>query len=306
VIHGVGYPEPDRSHFRSRDIWHTADPTFQRRTSETTGWLGRAADWLADRGAAVPGLSVGDLSVPLMLAGRRVVVPSLERVEDYQLLVDPAGGQAGIRRAEIAALAAAGEDDRRAAELERFVRGVAQSSIASAERMQRALAAYRPRAEYPDGPLGRNLQVVARVLVSGFGTRLFHVSLGGFDTHARQLPAHEALLRQLSRGIGALVGDLAAHAVLERTTILVFSEFGRRLAENQSQGTDHGAAGPVFVFGDGLRPGLLGEAPGLADLDDGDLVATCDFRGVYGALLRRLGIDDVAVLGGEFREITLD
>jgi uncharacterized protein (DUF1501 family) len=304
IVHGAGYPGPDRSHFRSRDIWHVADPAHVAATAATTGWLGRAADWLAARGAAVPGLGVGSDQLPLVLQGRSVVVPVLQRLQDYQLLTDAAEGKGALRREAVLEVVAGARPPAGDA-LGAFLAEVAATAVAGAERLRERLAAYRPRAQYPDTELGRKLALLARVLVSGFGTRLAHVTLGGFDTHARQLPAHDALLRQLDGALGALLGDLDAHGALGRTVVLVHSEFGRRVAQNKSQGTDHGAAAPVFVCGGGVKPGCHGRAPDLGDLDQGDLRATCDFRALYAALLRRLRVDEVAVLGARHDGVDL-
>jgi uncharacterized protein (DUF1501 family) len=135
------------------------------------------------------------------------------------------------------------------------------------------------------------------MIVAGFGTRLFHCGFDGFDTHALQLATHDGLLRQLDAALAAFLRDLEGHDRLADTIVLVHSEFGRRVAENASQGTDHGAAAPVFVFGGTVRPGLHGSPPDLGDLDDGDLRATTDFRSVYADLLGWLSIDPTPVLG---------
>ena len=158
----------------------------------------------------------------------------------------------------------------------------------------------------PEGSLAQSLQLAARVVVAGFGTRLVHVEYGGFDTHATQAPAHDALLRQLDRALDALLSELDAHGALDRCVVLVHSEFGRRVAENRSQGTDHGAAAPVFLFGGkGLRPGLHGQVPELDDLDDGDLRCTIDFRRVYAELCGVVGVDAERVLGAQFERVGL-
>ncbi len=303
AVHAVGYPKPDRSHFRSRDIWHTADPDYVRMTAETTGWLGRAADWLHAHGADVPGLGIGAAQMPLVLRGRDVVVPILERIEDYELLLaTPQAGRATSRRA-VERAATSGADS--GAEAQEFLAAVARSAIDGATKLAAGLDRYRPKVEYPQTDLAQRLQLLARIHLSGFGTRLYHMTLGGFDTHARQLPAHDALLRQLGAAVSAFVDDLAAHGVLERFVILIHSEFGRRVAENQSLGTDHGAAGPVFVCGGGVRPGLHGAAPDFARLEQGDLIATTDFRAIYAAVLARMRIDAAAVLGDGHRALTL-
>ncbi len=296
AVHAVGYAEPDRSHFRSRDIWHAADPSLLKVAAGTTGWLGRAADLLVTQGAALPAAAIGGQHVPLLLHGRQAVVPLLQRVEDYQLAVTgggPAaregllgvvggsagGGEPGDLRADLAALAA--------------------EAAAGAERLRQQLARYQPKAEYPATPLGRHLQLVARMAVAGTGARLFHLAHGGFDTHARQLPAHAGLLQQLGDGLQAFVDDLRGHGLLDRALILVHSEFGRRVAENQSQGTDHGAAAPVFLIGGPVEPGLHGTPPDLAHLQEGDVAASTDFRRVYADLLRWAALPPAAVLGAE-------
>lgn len=298
AVHAVGYPEPDRSHFRSRDIWHAADPKLVKVAAGTTGWLGRTADWLAAKGAALPGASIGGMHVPLVLHGRQAVVPLLQRAEDFQLLVDATGGR-GVEQARRKALldmvgAPKGED------LQGSVAALAAKSAAGAEQLGRALERYAAKAEYPDSGLGRDLQLAARVAVAGTGTRLFHVSLGGFDTHARQLATHAGLLRQLGSALAAFAEDLRGHGLLDRTVVLVHSEFGRRVAENQSQGTDHGAAAPVFLVGAAVKAGMHGKAPDLGRLIDGDVAPGVDFRQVYGELLGWLGVDAAAILGDQF------
>lgn len=297
VLHGVGYSPPDRSHFRSRDIWHVADPGHQKVGAGTTGWLGRAADLLAAASAGVPAAAVGGLEVPLLLKARRATVPSLRRIEDFQWL-SPTGGGALAAAAPTRALvtdATAAVDELRA-----FVQATARQAVSLADELSRALARYTPKADYPETALGRELRLVAQLVVAGFGTRLLHVGLPGFDTHARQLPTHAGLLAQLDAALAAFVADLTAHGRGEQVAMLVHSEFGRRAAENASQGTDHGAAAPAFVLLGGAIGGTVGPAPDLQRLDDGDPIATMDFRRIYADLLQWLGIDATAVLGAVF------
>jgi uncharacterized protein (DUF1501 family) len=297
VMHGVGYPQPDRSHFRSRDIWHVADPTHTKVTATTTGWLGRAADLLAAASSGMPAAAIGGLEVPLLLKAKTAMVPSLRRVEDFQWL-SPTGPGALAANAPTRALLtgdAPANDD-----LASFVRGTAREAAALADDLSRALARYAPKADYPATALGNELRLVAQLIVAGFGTRLLHVAFGGFDTHARQLPTHAGLLTQLDAALAAFVADLDAHGAADRTAVLVHSEFGRRAAENASQGTDHGASAPAFVLLGGACGGVLGPVPDLDKLDDGDPIATMDFRRIYGDLLRWLRVDDRAVLGAPF------
>ena len=298
VVHGVGYDDPDRSHFRSRDIWHVADPAHRNVTASTTGWLGRTADLLAAHSAGVPAAAVGGLEVPLCLRAKRATVPSLRRVEDFQWLAadrsGPMPGDAAVRDVVAPGEREAGGDVRA------FVAARAARAVALADELSQALARYRPAADYPDSELARHLQLTAQLVATGFGTRLLHVGFGGFDTHARQLPAHAALLRTLDAALAAFVADLRAQEKLDDVVVLVHSEFGRRAAENASQGTDHGAAGPVFVIGGGGRGGTLGDGPDLGALVDGDVPATTDFRRVYRDALTWLGVEPRDVLGGEF------
>jgi len=296
VLHAVGYPSPDRSHFRSRDIWHTADPRLAAVRADTTGWLGRAADRLATAGAGLPAAEIGGTELPLLLRSANAMVPSLRRAEDFALQVDDAAGAGPGRRAAIEALAAPRADQGLVGE----VAHVASAAIEQAGRLRAALQRYQPRADYPDSPLGRDLQLVARMAIAGFGTRLLHTGLGGFDTHARQLPTQQALLQELDLALDALLQDLGRHDALADTLVLVHSEFGRRVLENDSQGTDHGAAAPVLLLGGGVRGGVHGKGPDLGDLLDGDVRPTTDFRSVYRDLLDWLSIDAASVLDGEF------
>lgn len=298
VLHGVGYPQPDRSHFRSRDIWHAGDPAHQRVTAATTGWLGRAADHLAAATAGVPAAAIGGLEVPLLLKGKRASAPSLRRVQDFQWLTANGNGPMAAT-ARTRALVAGAASAPNTGDLRGFVAITSQRAVQLADDLARALDRYRPMASYPDSALGRDLALVAQLIVSGFGTRLLHVGFTGFDTHARQLGTHAGLLAQLDAALGALVADLSAHGKAEQTVVLVHSEFGRRAAENASQGTDHGAAAPAFVLLGGAVGGTLGTVPDLGRLDDGDPVMTLDFRRVYRDLLEWLGIAAAPVLGGD-------
>ncbi|MGE3174002.1 MAG: DUF1501 domain-containing protein [Planctomycetota bacterium] len=299
VVHGVGPAAPDRSHFRSRDVWYTADPSHDRVRAATTGWLGRAADLLAAAGAGMPAASLGDVEVPLLLRSRSVVVPGLARAEDHTLRA-PGGGPAGeaLRRlvaGDAAADTGAGRDDPDDGALA-FASAMATAALQQAETLQARLQRYRPAADYPDTDLGRALQLAARLAIGGAGTRLLHTAHGGFDTHAQQLPTHDGLLRQLDRALDAFLRDLEGHDRLGDTVVLVHSEFGRRAQENLSLGTDHGAGAPVFVLGGGVRAGAHGQRPDLARLVDGDVPATTDFRAVHADLLRWLGLAPAQVI----------
>jgi uncharacterized protein (DUF1501 family) len=273
AVHGVGTPQPDRSHFRSMEIWHTADPDHP---PGPTGWMGRLADHLGQEDPeALIALHVGDGELPLALRARSSFAPSVVEPEGFRLA--PASDPIASARA---ALLETGPAEGELA----YLRRAAAASYGAAERMQGL--AESGAGDYPDTLLAAKLRLVARLLAGGFGARLFHLELGGFDTHARQGPLHAALLTQLGEALAAFDRDLEARGLVSNVTTFVFSEFGRRAEENGSKGTDHGAAAPVFLLGGSLRPGLHGTPPDLEHLVDGDVPATTDLRGVIGALER--------------------
>ena len=273
VVHGVGYPEANRSHFRSLEIWHSADPQGPPRG---VGWLGRMADQIvAASPGSMPAVHVGAEDLPLAMMGESVFAPTVMDESALHLSALPALGRA---RAQLV-----GEETGVSGELA-FLRTAARSAYAASERLERAVA--RPaHSEYPDLDLARKLRLVGKLVAGGFDTRLFLVTLGGFDTHARQAALHAARLDELGRSLGAFQRDLAASGSDERVLTLVFSEFGRRTAENGSRGTDHGAAAPVFLLG-GPGRGLRGTPPDLARLVEGDVGFTTDFRALYATIER--------------------
>ena len=268
VVQAVGPPHPDRSHFRATEIWHTGCPLGP---SPGIGWLGRLSDqiWQREPGS-MPALHVGDDEVPLALVGREYVAPSVS-------------AELGLQLAELEGLDAARAgllDASDGAGDVAFLRDVARGAYRAVERMERATERPDP-VSYPDLPLARRLQRIARLLEGGFETRVFFATLSGFDTHARQAAQHASLLEQLSRSLGAFERHLAAAGLSERVATVVFSEFGRRAAENASRGTDHGAAAPVLVLGGPGRGGMRGSAPDLEALEDGDVPFQADLRSLW-------------------------
>jgi uncharacterized protein (DUF1501 family) len=232
-------------------------------------------------------------------------------------LVSPTAYQWFGDRPEAQAYAMAGEDlsqDKREPEpihqgrdaaLARL-RGVLDDARNSSLRIRRAAAEYRPHADYPREPFAASLHDVAAMIHGGLGTRIFSVGLGGFDTHAAQRGEHDARMRTLDAGLGAFVQDLSRSEAGRNTTIAVFSEFGRRLEENASRGTDHGKAGPMLVMGHAVRGGLHGKHPDLTALDSGDPAWTTDFRSVYGSLIEGwFGIEHERVLGQRYPMLPL-
>ena len=170
----------------------------------------------------------------------------------------------------------------------------------ASERMESAGVKYQPLVTYPTSELGRKLETIAKLIASGLKSTVYYVRIDGFDTHANQPAAHAALLRAVSDAVSALVRDVEAHGDSERLLVMCFSEFGRRVKENASLGTDHGTAGPVFLAGRGVMSGLHGATPLLTNLVDGDLRMLVDFRQFYAATLAWLGIDAAPVLSGDF------
>ncbi len=297
VVPGVGYPKASRSHFRSMDIWQSARPDVAR---PHVGWLGLAADELARQGAAVPAISTAGVERPLCLAARKVVVPALASLRDYQIWLDGrAGGTNAVRRATLEGeVRAAATDDR----LDRLLKRTAREAYASAAALKQAAEAYRPRVSYPSSAIGRAIELAARALSAPLGTRIVHVRQGGYDTHAGQARVHGGLLADLAAAVRAFGKDMQARSTWDRMLVLVFSEFGRRVHENQSRGTDHGKAGPVFVCGGAVHGGVHGRHPSLVDLDDGDLRFTTDFRSIYREVLESwLGVAAKPILGSDFR-----
>lgn len=274
VVHSVGYPRPDRSHFRSMEIWHTADP---QGPVGDTGWMGRMADELArERPGALSALHVGSGDLPLALAGRDYFAPTVRNASGFRLRDLPAPFAE-----ERARLLRARDDGSDLA----YLREAARTTYAAAERMTE-LSGRESGAAYPDTELARRLRLVGQLLSGGFGSRVFHVALDGFDTHSRQARTHQTLLEELGGALGAFRRDLAAQGASERVLVLVFSEFGRRVQENGSRGTDHGAGAPLFVLGPGVRGGLHGTPPDLRRLEEGDVPHTTDFRSIYSAIER--------------------
>ncbi len=301
IVQGVGYPNPNRSHFKSMAIWQTANVNLPRqegldtRTNASLGWIGKALDEGRKPADGSPAAQlVGSGSLPLALRSKRSVASAMTRPEDSVLTLKGLGAGAGGGKS--------GPDG----DLAAFVRRSTLDAYATSERMAQVLRAEDKGASYPATPLGGRLRIIARLIKGGGGTRVYYTTHDGFDTHYTQLPIHATLLSELSGALKAFVDDLAVAKLADRVLVLCFSEFGRRVAENGSYGTDHGTAGPVILAGPGVRPGLIGEAPKLLDLQDGDLKMTTDFRRVYASVLDDwLGLPSKPVLGGDFGGLRL-
>jgi uncharacterized protein (DUF1501 family) len=285
VVQGVGYPNSSRSHFTSTDIWHTAFTTTPERWS---GWAGRALDRM-DEGE-VPALQLDPAPLSLAITGERVVVPAVADAESFRVRGN---------KELLAALVARPRDGATAEQ----VRKAGATAYKTAERLEKALGSGDP-AGYPDTDLARRLWQIARLVEGGLPARVYAVRLGGFDTHSRQANAHLLLLKTLGDALGAFQADLKAKGLDKRVLAMTYSEFGRRVEENRSLGTDHGTAAPLFVLGGAVKGGLKGAHPSLADLDEGDLRHHTDFRQVYATVLDRwLNADSRAVLGAAYEPV---
>ncbi len=273
-VQGVGYPQPDRSHFRSMEVWHTADPFGP---PGRTGWLGRLADQVAGQGTGLlPAVHVGSGALPLAMRGEQIFAPTVRDAQAFRLHSD--SEEISRARGDLLGASSGG------VELN-FLRQAASTTYTAAQQVQEFARRGSP-IDYPGSPLARGLELIARLISGGFGARVFHIELGGFDTHVRQERNHEPLLWTLSQAVGAFQRDLEHHGVAQDVSTLIFSEFGRRVAENGSKGTDHGAGAPCFVVGRSVAGGLYGEGPDLSSLDEGDVPFSTDFRSVYTCLER--------------------
>lgn len=289
IVQGVGYPNPNRSHDVSMAIWHTA--RFDRADHKSYGWIGRALDEAPSRDSAAAML-VGDGALPGALIGRRSIAASFSRLDELAIQNPAARG----------GLAAALPAD----DLADFVRRATLDAYTTADRVTAAAGRERGKASYPSSELAQHLAIVARLIEADLPTRVYYAVQRGYDTHAVQLPTQGRLLRELSEALKAFLDDLAAARLDDRVLVLCFSEFGRRVAENASQGTDHGTAGPVFLAGPRVRAGLHGATPTLADLVDGDLKTSADFRQIYAAILRDwLCLPPEPALGGKHEPLAL-
>ena len=270
IVQGVGYPNPNRSHFESMSIWQHAELDTTRHNS--LGWIGRTADSWHPRAEVGPdSVYVGSESTPVALRGRRSEAITLLDESDLVL-----NGPFAPVDAVIAS------DD-----LTQFVQRSLAGSFEAAKKFSATSKSSRiGLASYPDNAIGKKLSLISRMIQLGGTTRVYYVSQLGYDTHSAQEFTHQQLLGGFSRSLKAFLDDLKDAGLEDHVSVLAFSEFGRRLQENNSAGTDHGTAGPVFIAGGSLRGGMVGQAPSLTDIEDGDFKMSVDFRTVYSTILQ--------------------
>jgi uncharacterized protein (DUF1501 family) len=295
VIQGVGYPNPNRSHFTSMDIWHTG-----RLDAKGTGWIGRYFDNSCN-GTPVPegSIAVGR-TAPLAMMGDIQKPVAFESPDLFRWSGDELADRLAKEYDAVSRAGVIGDTkpDSQAA----FLMRTALDAQVASDRI-RAAVAKQPLVTYPGTPLGGQLRTIAAMIRDGMSTRVYYASISGFDTHSQQANAHGNLLKQVGDSLRAFRNDLKAQGNDGRVLTLVFSEFGRRVKVNGSAGTDHGTAAPMFLIGPMVRPGVLGDHPSLVELDDGDLKFGVDFRSVYAAVLEDwLKAPSAKILRGEFRK----
>ncbi len=300
VVQGVGYPNPNRSHFRSMDIWHTAKPdTFVR-----SGWLGRYVDACqCGQDKPLQAISVGDQLNGLFWT-ETTLVPAIASIGAYSFLTDTK--YKNDRTYQLQALHNIYTQAGSFSPYEALIRQGTLNALSGSDALQKVADAYTTPVTYPaNNGLASQLKMVAQVIAGNLGTRLFSVSMGGFDTHANQNEHHAGLLTGLAEAVDAFMQDLAAMKRQDDVVIMTFSEFGRRARQNGSVGTDHGTAEPMFVIGNSVHGGLYSTYPSLTDLDTvGDIKFTSDFRSVYAGILKNhLGADPAPILDGAFDPI---
>ncbi len=296
IVEGVGYPNQSLSHFQAMDIWQTLD--LHGNGSE--GWLGKLVAGLVDKeGHPFKAIDIG-VQTAQALQSISTQVPTIANVKTYSLYPDPADADGGNTRLQ--ALMKLYNSYPGTAPYAALLDTTALNAQDGSRQLHQADATYRPAVTYPKGPFADGLKVLAEAIVQDLGLRVGYVTLGGFDTHASQQATHDTLLLTLANGLSAFYNDLAAHGKADKVVVMTWSEFGRRVDENGSLGTDHGTAAPLFVLGNPVNGGFYGEPPSLSNLDEnGNLKYTVDFRSIYATVLDRwMGASSRDILGGSF------
>ncbi|MDR7537832.1 MAG: DUF1501 domain-containing protein [Armatimonadota bacterium] len=298
IIQGVGYPNPNRSHFRSMEIWHTADPEGR---ALRVGWIGRYFDSkcpLCEQPTV--GVNVG-ATMPLAMRSAAGQGVTLENPDAFQWMPTLDGIGAREETEIFKMLHAPAPNEPGTVD---FLRHTAMNAVLSSERVRDAMRKYKGGIDYPNNRFASSLRLIAQMIAGGLPTKVYYANLTGFDTHASQQGAHDVLLEQFATGLAAFFRDLDAQGNTDRVLVMAFSEFGRRVAENGSAGTDHGTAAPMLIFGKRIKPGFHGRHPSLVDLQDGDLKHHVDFRSVYATVLEGwLGADAAGILGADFGRV---
>ena len=301
IIQGIGYPNSNRSHFRGMDIWHTCEP--DRVGSE--GWLGLAVREIDPRGENVlTGVNIGQ-GLPRAMAVAGVPVTSISDLEGYGVMKRLEQEQ--LRDKALQAFKDIYGQAIGSGVVAEYIGKTGLDVLRGADMLSEVAENYNSTVEYADNSIAKSLRDVARIHLSGLGTRIFYTNHGGYDTHANEMPAHPKLISDLSGAISDFIDDLEEHEAADDVAILVFTEFGRRMRDNGS-GTDHGSGGGAFLFGKNVKGGLYSDYPSLDPANwehSEDLQHTIDFRGIYGTVLQQwLEIEAKPIVKGDFEQIS--
>ena len=313
IIQGVGYPNPNRSHFRSTEIWQTASNSDR---VEKYGWVGRYFDNACPGADPAVGVVIGNqLPQSFFAAKPKGIV--FNNPQNYRFMSNGAGTEESYKKLNELEMSSPLPDDNSGGSIAMlpagmpmtggravdFISRTALDAQHSSEEVRAIAARVQNQAEYPGSQLGGSLKLVAKLIGGGLPTRIYYVSQGGYDTHTNQLGSQQRLLGDLAESVKAFTDDLRAQGNMGRVLVMTFSEFGRRVSENANGGTDHGAAAPMFIVGNKVKAGLHGQYPSLApaDLYQGDVKYNVDFRSVYAGVLENwLKTKSAPILGKQF------
>ncbi len=298
LINGIGYPTPSRSHFRSMDIWHTAEPT----KVINEGWLGKTVRELDPNGENVLTAVNFGRGLPRALSANGVPVASVGDLATYGLYPDIKDDQ--IRQQTLAMFSQMYGGSGRDA-VKEFIHQTGQGVLKGADILGTAPQEYSSSVEYADNPLAKSLKDAAQIMFADIGTRIYYTGQGSYDHHSGEVPLHTGLIGDMSSAVSDFMDDMEEHGYDKDTIIVIFSEFGRRIKDNGS-GTDHGSGGVAFVIGGAVNGGLYGDQPSLKSEDqlEGDMHFNNDFRGTYTELLEDwMGVDAPSIVNGNFEKL---
>ncbi|CAN1554098.1 Protein of unknown function DUF1501 [Fimbriimonadaceae bacterium] len=295
VIQNVGYPKANRSHFKSMEIWQSASPEGKLKH----GWIGRHFDQQLALSPLNPVVALGlSTEKPLALAGKNASVPCFASLTDVQNMIGDADTEKMLRQVQ-------GMDAMEGSSTS-IVQKASKTALEAMSVLKEKVGKYTPTGTYANDAFGNGFKQIAQLVATSPATRVVYFSAGGFDTHAKQAEQHEKLLKGFSDAVTTFQAEMEKIGRADKVIVLAFSEFGRRVQENASLGTDHGNAGPMFLIGNKVKGGVHGPVPDLVNLDNGDVPFTQDFRGVYATALDDwMSGDSGLVLGGDFKHVDI-
>jgi uncharacterized protein (DUF1501 family) len=311
IVQGVGYPNPNRSHFRSTEIWQTASDA---NVMEQYGWVGRYFDSCCKGADPTVGVAVSN-AMPQAFVAKSPTGVSFQRPEQYKwqnegkdMAVDDAFHHLNQPATDEGGSSIGMVGNANTSELNPldYLQRTALDAQLSSAKILEISRKYKSSVDYPKNQLGSSLSLIAQMIAGGLPTRVYYASQGGYDTHNNQLGTHDRLMTELGDSLAAFAKDLQQQGNFNRVLLMTFSEFGRRVVQNGSNGTDHGAAGPMFLMGGAMKAGLYGKYPSLTELHDNDLIFNTDFRSVYATVLDRwLKAPSKTILGRQFQPLNI-